>query len=249
MKVKHTAALSSSNVSIENGQLLIQKDTGKLYADFDNTRIPITDIVYAADYPVAPLSDKLYVTPSGAKLWHNGTAIELSTPTGVSIDASTITRNGSSQLQAVGLKETNASATQKVWVGTLAEYTNQDKASSSDICFITNDEIGDNPNGLPITTIPAATSAYTLDDGVYIHTPSSAPTYTLPAISDATGTHTVILMVSFATVQTLSFEDAGGNTLAPLDSPEIGQNYVVEYLCMYSPLQSSWVITCGLLNQ
>ena len=243
-KVTHTLASSSDTVSVVNGQLLAQHDTGRLFLDYGDSRISITDVLYAAEYPLAPLSDKLYVTPAGARLWHNGTAIDV----GGAIDDATITRNSSSQLQAVGLKETNASATQKIWVGTLAEYAAQGKDQSGDLCFITDDEIEDNPNGMPITTIPAATTAYTLEDGVYVHAPTSAPTYTLPDIEDDTVTHTVILMISCATVQTLSFEDEDGNTITPLDTPTLLQGDYAEYLCRYSPLQSSWVISCGLLN-
>ena len=240
-KVTHTLASSSDTVSVVNGQLLAQHDTGRLFLDYGDSRISITDVLYAAEYPLAPLSDKLYVTPAGARLWHNGTAIDV----GGAIDDATITRNSSSQLQAVGLKETNASATQKIWVGTLAEYSAQGKDQSSDLCFITDDEIEDNPNGLPITTIPSATSSYTLSDGVFQHTPSSAPTYTLPAVTDATKTHTVILCVSFASVVTISFEDSVGATIVPLDTLTIAANDVVEYLCRYDPLQSKWVIACG----
>lgn len=100
----------------------------------------------------------------------------------------------------------------------------------------------------PITTIPAATTAYTLYDGIYQHTPSSVPTYTLPAITDTSRTHTVILTVSFANVLSLSFQTAGGTTIAPLDTLTIAANDVAEYLCRYDPLQSAWVIAAGKLN-
>lgn len=104
------------------------------------------------------------------------------------------------------------------------------------------------PKGEPITVIPAATSLYTLADGCYQHTPSAAPTYTLPAVTDATRTHWIVLDVSFSSVQTIAFEDSGGTTIVPLDTLAITAGDVVEYLCQYDPLQSKWVIACGKLN-
>lgn len=105
------------------------------------------------------------------------------------------------------------------------------------------------PDGKPITTIPAATSTYTLADGCYIHTPSAAPTYTLPAVTDATKTHWVVLTVSFASTQSIAFEDAQGTIIVPLDTLTIATNDVVEYLCQYDSLQGKWVIVCGKLTQ
>ena len=99
-----------------------------------------------------------------------------------------------------------------------------------------------------VTTIPAATSIYTLADGCYVHTPSTAPTYTLPAVTDATKTHWIVLTVSFSCVLTIAFEDSGGTTIVPLDTITIAANDVVEYLCQYDSLQSKWVIACGKLN-
>lgn len=104
-------------------------------------------------------------------------------------------------------------------------------------------------DGKPITTISAADSTYTLADGCYVHTPSAAPTYTLPAVTDATRTHWIVLTVSFSSVQTIAFEDSQGTTIVPLDTLTIAANDVVEYLCIYDTLQSKWVIACGKLNQ
>ena len=138
----------------------------------------------------------------------------------------------------------------KPTIPTPADYIPQtDKATANGVATLDADALV--PNGQlarAITTIPAATSAYTLSDGVFQHTPSSAPTYTLPAVTDATKTHTAILCVSFASVVTIAFEDSGGTTIVPLDTLTISANDVVEYLCRYDALQSKWVIACGKLN-
>ena len=101
---------------------------------------------------------------------------------------------------------------------------------------------------VPVTVIPAATSAYNLADGVFEHEPSAAPTYTLPTVTNATRTHWIVLDVSFSSVQTIAFEDAQGVIIAPLDTLTIAANDVVEYLCQYDALQSKWVVACGKLN-
>ena len=95
----------------------------------------------------------------------------------------------------------------------------------------------------PIITIPAATTAYTFGDGmIYQHSPSSAPTYTLPTVADTAMTHTVIITVSFANVLSLSFQDPVGSTIAPLSTPTVVAGTVVQYLCEYNALSSQWVI-------
>lgn len=164
-----------------------------------------------------------------------------------------------------------------------------------------------------VTAIPAATTAYSLLDAsattnnhsfTYTHVPDSAPTYTLPTISDSTRTHDIILNVLFrgyyrsatddsgsayawkakdgallytdtatptvgttlaysdtalttsvgaialynsvksgiAMVGSLEFEDAGGNTLTPLDGPSPAVGAEICYLCEWSALQGQWTI-------
>lgn len=103
-----------------------------------------------------------------------------------------------------------------------------------------------------ITTIPAATSAYSLLDATattnnhswqYKHAPTSAPTYTLPAVTDATVVHSIDLKVKFsAGVLTYSFLDSAGNAVTPLAQPEIAAGTVVDFLCEYDPLSSQWVV-------
>ena len=108
-----------------------------------------------------------------------------------------------------------------------------------------------------ITTIPASTTEYTLYDSTmaendhswqYVHTPTSAPVYTLPDVADVTVEHCVILTVKFTNVVSLAFHDASGNTIAPWNTITIVQNDVVEYLCKYDQMQSKWVIFAGHLN-
>ena len=103
-----------------------------------------------------------------------------------------------------------------------------------------------------ITTIPAATTAYTLLDAtattnshscIYIHAPSSAPTYTLPAVTDATVSHSITLSVLFsASVITYSFEDSSGTPIIPSPEivPEAGQ--LISFICEWSSLQNRWII-------
>ena len=94
-----------------------------------------------------------------------------------------------------------------------------------------------------ITTIPAATSEYTLSEGVFKHTPDTAPTYTLPAISDASRTHTIVIAVDFATAASVAFQDTAGTTIAQLPSAStIAQGKVFAFLCTYQALLSKWVI-------
>ena len=102
-----------------------------------------------------------------------------------------------------------------------------------------------------VTEIPAATSAYTLLDSsattnnhshTYRHAPSTAPTYTLPAVTDTAISHLIILTVDFATVQTLSFVDANGDPLTMQYTPTIAVNDVYTFRCEYSAVQSKWLI-------
>ena len=102
------------------------------------------------------------------------------------------------------------------------------------------------------TVIPAATSAYNLLDATattnnhcycYRHIPESAPTYTLPAVSDTTVVHEIVLTVRFSsTVPTYYFEDASGNAIIPLTTPTIVDGSVIRFLCTYEPLLEQWVI-------
>ena len=99
-----------------------------------------------------------------------------------------------------------------------------------------------------IVTIPSATTEYTLADGVYIHTPSSATVYTLSSVEDETVTHDVRLTVKCIDTQSIGFQDENGNIIVPLGDIYIQYGDVVEYLCQYDPLQGKWAIVGGYLN-
>ena len=94
-----------------------------------------------------------------------------------------------------------------------------------------------------ITEIPDATSAYTLAEGVYIHTPASAPTYTLPAVTDATRTRCIELTVKFINVQSYSFVDSSNTAITPVTTPTISAGDIYTFRMEYSSFLSRWVIT------
>ena len=71
---------------------------------------------------------------------------------------------------------------------------------------------------LNVTEIPAATTAYSLLDAGstlnghswnYVHTPTAVPTYTLPAVSDGTVAHEIVLEVFFTGYVRSSDDDSG----------------------------------------
>ena len=59
----------------------------------------------------------------------------------IQVDNETIEKNDSGEIRAIGIKETNLGSTCKLWVGTLDQYTEQNKAQSNDICIITDDNV------------------------------------------------------------------------------------------------------------
>ena len=94
-----------------------------------------------------------------------------------------------------------------------------------------------------VKLIPSSASEITLSDGTYAHVPDVSPTYTLPAVSDNTVTHTVFLSISMVNTSSLSFQDASGNTIAPLLSggdPAVGEFW--QFMCEYSILQGKWMV-------
>ena len=93
-----------------------------------------------------------------------------------------------------------------------------------------------------ITVIPAATSAYSLAEGVFTHAPSTAPTYTLPAITDTTRTHRIELTVDFTTVQTYTFVDSGSATVTPVFTPAISAGDIYTFKMEYSSVLSKWLV-------
>lgn len=97
-----------------------------------------------------------------------------------------------------------------------------------------------------VTTIPAATTAYTLSEGAFGHAPTSAPTYTLPAVTDATRTHSILLDVDFTTVQSIAFQDSSGNAVALQKNISITAGDQWRFICTYT--YGSWRIFPVPLN-
>ena len=96
-----------------------------------------------------------------------------------------------------------------------------------------------------VTTIAAASSNVQLQDGAYVHTPTAAVTYALPAVTD-TLFHTIILTVSCAHTTSITFT-YNGATVTPLDSLMLSIGDKAEYLCRWESISSTWIIACGRL--
>jgi hypothetical protein len=101
----------------------------------------------------------------------------------------------------------------------------------------------------PVTVIPAATTQYTLGEGLQSHVPEAASVYALPAVSD-TAAHECILTIRFsASVLTYAFEDSEGNTLTPLPlAGTIADGSVVAFRCTWEALLGQWVIMPVMLG-
>ena len=102
-----------------------------------------------------------------------------------------------------------------------------------------------------ITTIPAATTSYSLLDASattnnhswqYFHAPEAASTYTFPAVTNTAVAHRIKLTIDFTNTQTYSFEDASGNAITPLFTPTIAAGDVYEFDAEYSAVKSQWLI-------
>lgn len=93
-----------------------------------------------------------------------------------------------------------------------------------------------------ITVIPAATTAYTLSEGQFTHIPESAPTYTLPNVTDNTHAHECTLDVKFDNVQTIVFHDYAGNLVTPQDQIDIQQGDLWRFLCQWNTVLTCWCI-------
>ena len=102
-----------------------------------------------------------------------------------------------------------------------------------------------------VTEIPAATSDYSLVDSsattnnhshVYSHTPTTAPTYRLPQVTNTAIAHYIELTVDFTNVQTYSFLDNAGEPIVPLFTPSIAAGDVYTFRMEYSAIKSVWLI-------
>ena len=94
-----------------------------------------------------------------------------------------------------------------------------------------------------VTVIPSATTAYTLLDASattnshsckYRHAPTSAPTYTLPDVTDDTVDHEITLDVDCSEVTSLVFVDEDGNILSLQDDIEINYGDKWRFMCSYA---------------
>lgn len=101
-----------------------------------------------------------------------------------------------------------------------------------------------------ITTIPADAASVDLYDAsatnnnhsyIYRHTPETAPTYKLPAVTDSTVSHQIDLTVTFSsTALSAVFQDAEGTAITPKSTPTIQTGTVIDYLCEY--IAGEWVV-------
>lgn len=94
-----------------------------------------------------------------------------------------------------------------------------------------------------VTTIPAATTAYTLLDASattnnhsahYTHAPTGIPTYTLPAVTNAAIAHEILLDVDFTTVQACGFVDSQGAEIPLQSDISIAAGDKWRFICVYS---------------
>ena len=76
---------------------------------------------------------------------------------------------------------------------------------------------------------------------IYTHSPDSAPTYQLPAVTDATITHEIVLYLDLTSTATFAFQDSEGATIA-VDTngmtPAVGEKWTLwaEYI------HGAWIV-------
>ena len=94
-----------------------------------------------------------------------------------------------------------------------------------------------------VTTIPAATTAYTLLDASattnshsahYTHAPTGIPTYTLPAVTNTAIAHEILLDVDFTTVQACGFVDSQSAEIPLQSDISIAADDKWRFICVYS---------------
>lgn len=130
----------------------------------------------------------------------------------------------------------------------LSSYATKDDIAEAVSGLASEEYVDEAISGVTVETtvisIPASTTAYTLQDGAYTHIPAADVTYTLPPVTDDK-LHTVLITVGFPTAtHTIAFA-SGGSAITPLDTLTISVSDVVEYLCRYDFVKASWVIVCG----
>lgn len=143
------AATTITSNNLSAARALVSDSTGKVAV----STVTSTELGYMHGVTSAvqtQLNNKQATLVSGTNIKTiNGTSIlgsgDITISSAPDIDNSTITKNGSDQLQAVATVNANtaAGATNPVydWVGTLAEYTNQAVATNHPdwVCYITDD--------------------------------------------------------------------------------------------------------------
>ena len=168
-----------------------------------NAKVPSTQLPYATSNNSTSAAGVVYNVPNdrfnGLPYFESG-KLKLPIP-----NATGIAQRKSLGTQYGGLIHTgnlNAAVTAAITDANHITLTDAQKATAQSVFGV----------GGPITTIPAATSAYTLAEGIFTHAPTSAPTYTLPNITDDIRIHEVVLIIDFSSVQTFSFlVDGGGD--------------------------------------
>jgi hypothetical protein len=132
-----------------------------------------------------------------------------------------VTRGSDPSYGAVSPTNLNYAVTAALTDSNKISLTDAQKAAAQEVFGV----------GGPITEIPAATSEYTLSEGIFKHAPTNAPTYNLPSITDTIRSHVIVLAIDFSSVQTFSF-------VPPQDSGVTFQSYA-------NPNQGDvWVFRC-----
>lgn len=131
---------------IVNGNLYISEDTKRIFADLNNNRIQISDVLFVDSKPLIGITNKLYVVKSDNSLWiFNNNWIQLNSGGGqpssdVLIDNQTITKNSNQELQSIGTLDNNGDVI-KYWTGTKVQYDLIENKDDNTIYNITDDVI------------------------------------------------------------------------------------------------------------
>lgn len=132
---------------VVNGNLYISEDTKRIFADLNNNRIQISDILFVDSKPLIGITNKLYIVKSDNSLWiFNNNWIQLNSGGGQSsssdvlIDNKTITKNSNQELQSIGTLDNNGDVI-KYWTGTKAQYELIENKDDNTIYNITDDVI------------------------------------------------------------------------------------------------------------
>lgn len=231
----------SGSAAAESVSLWSADQSGKVSWSSDMKVATVTHSQPSTPFVTVIDSDGNYVMPSVRQL--------SSTTVSLTFDAA-MTGIQESSPWTVLLSSGAAGAGAAVQKATTADV--DDRTSDSKVIVPSNLEYAVRSVAPNVTVIPAATTSYQLRDSTssanyrsytYRHEPSSTPTYVLPAVSDVTVVHEIVLSVKFSSgALSCSFVDASNNEVTPLSSPTIAAGDVVLFLCRYEPLLSSWLV-------